>query len=207
MVQCSGVLVRSRSRYLLCHATGGDSFSWSIPKGCLEPNETFAEAAMRELTEETGLSVQIDPLQQPFFVFRVGKAKVVRVFLVELDTIDETALHCSSLIDGSHPLAGQPEMDGFVMASWKEGSFVDLFSFFSSHFFCAKHVLLCSRAKKACLTGRSRRSIEKQNTQSCYCAARLRESTESIGEEKIESQRKTPRKSEGGTRVLETVAL
>ena len=50
-----GVIVGDGERILLGHATR--SPRWDIPKGEAEPGEDFAEAAARELQEETGLVV------------------------------------------------------------------------------------------------------------------------------------------------------
>ncbi|MDF2567986.1 MAG: Nudix family hydrolase [Oscillospiraceae bacterium] len=43
---------------LIKHANGGH---WSFPKGHVEENETEVETAKREIKEETGLDVIIDP--------------------------------------------------------------------------------------------------------------------------------------------------
>ena len=48
-----GVIVSDGERILLGHAAR--SPRWDIPKGVAEPGEDFAEAAARELREETGL--------------------------------------------------------------------------------------------------------------------------------------------------------
>ena len=40
-------------------ALAGHAF-WATPGGGLEPGETFAEAAIRELKEETGIAILID---------------------------------------------------------------------------------------------------------------------------------------------------
>ena len=44
--------------YLLLHYIGGH---WDLPKGKVEPGETLEQAAMREVHEETGLTVQPVP--------------------------------------------------------------------------------------------------------------------------------------------------
>jgi 8-oxo-dGTP pyrophosphatase MutT (NUDIX family) len=49
----SGVIVTDSERLLLGHASR--SPRWDIPKGGVEPGETLAAAARRELHEETGL--------------------------------------------------------------------------------------------------------------------------------------------------------
>lgn len=43
---------------LIKHANGGH---WSFPKGHVEPGETEVETALREIKEETGIDVIIDP--------------------------------------------------------------------------------------------------------------------------------------------------
>ncbi|MCK6600366.1 MAG: NUDIX domain-containing protein [Bacteroidetes bacterium] len=54
-------IVNSRLEVFLAHP-GGPYFRnkdwgvWSIPKGCVEPEENLIDAACREFTEETGLS-------------------------------------------------------------------------------------------------------------------------------------------------------
>src|ERR1051325_3487569 len=50
-----GVIITDGKRLLLGHATG--SPRWDIPKGMAEAGESFAAAAVRELQEETGLTV------------------------------------------------------------------------------------------------------------------------------------------------------
>lgn len=47
-----------REYLLLRSASGGH---WSFPKGRVEPNEDDLTTALRELREETGLSVEIQP--------------------------------------------------------------------------------------------------------------------------------------------------
>jgi 8-oxo-dGTP diphosphatase len=63
------ILIVHRPRY-------GD---WSLPKGKLEPGETFEQAAIREVAEETGwrcrLVRELDAVQ---YTDRRGRAKTVR---------------------------------------------------------------------------------------------------------------------------------
>lgn len=53
-----GAFVKRDDRVLLVREDG----QWMLPGGMLEPGETPAEGAARELREETGLSVEIDDL-------------------------------------------------------------------------------------------------------------------------------------------------
>ena len=52
---------------------------WSLPKGKLEPGETFETAARREVSEETGVVVDLGAeLLTSEYVDRKGRPKVVR---------------------------------------------------------------------------------------------------------------------------------
>ncbi len=64
---------------------------WAFPKGHAEPNETPQETALRELKEETGLSVKgflhVEPLRE-FYVFKregILTEKIVTYFLAEAE--------------------------------------------------------------------------------------------------------------------------
>jgi 8-oxo-dGTP diphosphatase len=51
---------------------------WSFPKGKVDPGETLAEAAIREIKEETGLKVKLGvPLSTVSYPIDKGKTKVV----------------------------------------------------------------------------------------------------------------------------------
>ena len=56
---------------------------WTLPKGKLEPGETWREAALREVAEETGLrcraSAELGAIR---YADRKGRAKLVRYWLM-----------------------------------------------------------------------------------------------------------------------------
>jgi 8-oxo-dGTP diphosphatase len=56
---------------------------WSLPKGKLEPGESFEEAARREVREETGIDAELlAELPAVTYEVRGGKQKLVRYWLM-----------------------------------------------------------------------------------------------------------------------------
>ena len=64
MIPCVGAVVIDGQGRLLMIKRGHEPGAglWSIPGGRIEPGETDAEAVAREMTEETGLKVQVGRL-------------------------------------------------------------------------------------------------------------------------------------------------
>jgi 8-oxo-dGTP diphosphatase len=57
---------------------------WSLPKGKLDAGETWEEAALREVVEETGMRCRLgDELEPVTYQDRKGRDKVVRYWLME----------------------------------------------------------------------------------------------------------------------------
>lgn len=77
-----GVVVRD-GRVAVVHRDRYDD--WSLPKGKLDKGESFEEAALREVLEETGLECEmgreLDPVS---YVDQKGRPKVVRYWLMEV---------------------------------------------------------------------------------------------------------------------------
>jgi 8-oxo-dGTP pyrophosphatase MutT (NUDIX family) len=71
-----GVVIDGEGRVLLVHRPRYDD--WSLPKGHVDPGETFEQAALREVLEETGLRCAMhEELPASRYAVR-GRAKVVR---------------------------------------------------------------------------------------------------------------------------------
>jgi 8-oxo-dGTP diphosphatase len=85
VLAAGGVVVRrenGEARIAVIHRPRyGD---WSLPKGKLDPGETFTDAALREVREETGFRCRLGPELSPAqYRDRKGRAKLVRFWLME----------------------------------------------------------------------------------------------------------------------------
>jgi 8-oxo-dGTP diphosphatase len=59
VIRAAGGLVVRGGRVLVVHRPRHDD--WSLPKGKLEAGETWEQAALREVEEETGLACELGP--------------------------------------------------------------------------------------------------------------------------------------------------
>ena len=113
----SGVIVTDGARLLLGHATR--SPRWDIPKGGVEPGESLAGAAARELLEETGLAAPQEALL-PLGIKPYLRNKDLALFAWVVEPLpDPTMLACSEffvLPDGTR----LPEFDRFGLFTQDE---------------------------------------------------------------------------------------
>jgi len=75
-----GVVVRD-GRVLVVHRPRYDD--WSFPKGKLDPGESFEDAALREVEEETGLRCTLGRELPSIRYEAKGRPKLVRYWLME----------------------------------------------------------------------------------------------------------------------------
>ncbi|HEX8207457.1 MAG TPA: NUDIX hydrolase [Solirubrobacteraceae bacterium] len=81
-VHAAGGVVLRDGRVCVVHRARYDD--WSLPKGKLDPGESFEEAAVREVWEETGLRCRLGrELEEVRYSVR-GKPKLVRYWVMEV---------------------------------------------------------------------------------------------------------------------------
>jgi 8-oxo-dGTP pyrophosphatase MutT (NUDIX family) len=133
MKKSAGFLIKSKGLYLLCHATqllskpSQFDGKWTISKGSVEEGETELEAAIRELREETNISILEHfsfRKESKWFNKYSNNKREVYVFLVEDFTgkLRNVELKCNSYVI-NHPIArynGIPEMDDFMWVTREE---------------------------------------------------------------------------------------
>jgi 8-oxo-dGTP diphosphatase len=80
-VEAAGGVVVRAGEVLLVHRPRYDD--WTLPKGKLDPGESFVDAALREVEEETGLRCTVGR-ELPSSEYEVkGRPKIVRYWLME----------------------------------------------------------------------------------------------------------------------------
>jgi 8-oxo-dGTP pyrophosphatase MutT (NUDIX family) len=85
-VHAAGGVVLRNGRVAVVHRPRYDD--WSLPKGKLDPGESFEDAALREVEEETGLRCRL-LRELPTVSYDVrGRRKEVRYWAMEVE--DET---------------------------------------------------------------------------------------------------------------------
>lgn len=113
------MVVTDGARVLLGHFTR--SRLWDIPKGVADAGEAFADAARRELREETGLVAAPSDLAD-LGTHAYLRGKDLALFLwARREMPDPAALACASftrLPDGGRI----PEFDAFAVLPWNEAT-------------------------------------------------------------------------------------
>lgn len=115
---CGFIIIDRDENVLIGHPTRcGDR--WDLPKGKMDPGELPFEAAVRELKEETGITLPSESIVVDLGRAKYVKGKDLQLYVWRVDTIDVSSLICESMVmDGDTPLF--PEMDAFKMLPAKE---------------------------------------------------------------------------------------
>jgi 8-oxo-dGTP pyrophosphatase MutT (NUDIX family) len=83
-VRAAGGVVLRDGRVAVVHRPRYDD--WTLPKGKLDRGETFEQAALREVEEETGLRCRlVRELPEVRYAARGGRPKLVRYWLMEVE--------------------------------------------------------------------------------------------------------------------------
>jgi 8-oxo-dGTP diphosphatase len=84
VLAAGGLVVRDDGRIAVIHRPRYDD--WSLPKGKLDPGESFEDGALREVFEETGVRGRIrGELAPTTYVDRKGRDKLVRWYRMDVE--------------------------------------------------------------------------------------------------------------------------
>jgi 8-oxo-dGTP diphosphatase len=87
-VEAAGGVVVRDGRVAVVHRPDYDD--WTLPKGKLDAGETFEQAALREVEEETGLRCALRrELPEVRYRDQKGRPKVVRYWLMDVEDGEE----------------------------------------------------------------------------------------------------------------------
>lgn len=93
MEKSYGILIRYNGKILLVHPTNAKwTFTYSIPKGHAEENETAKQAASRECFEETGIYISPEKLTKEYSIKYYTMNKTLYYFIYDVKSLSEIGL-------------------------------------------------------------------------------------------------------------------
>ena len=91
-VSCGGVVIHDGKVLLLYKNQNGRYMGWVLPKGTVEPGETYQQTALREVKEETNSDAEIVKyIGKTQYTFRGNEdivSKTVHWYLIVTDSFD-----------------------------------------------------------------------------------------------------------------------
>ena len=127
ILNCAGAVVEQEGKILLQRRS--DNGGWGLPGGILELDETYAQAAVREVWEETGLTVRLTALlgiyHNPDMIWPSGdRAHTIgAIFTAEVTggalRVDEESLELRFFAGDELPPLCFPDHRLAVEAYWK----------------------------------------------------------------------------------------
>jgi 8-oxo-dGTP pyrophosphatase MutT (NUDIX family) len=120
-VTAGGIVCQNR-HLLLVWKEGGENDGWTIPKGHIEPGESYEQTAVRECREETGICVDVVQYLGKVVRYSIhpgyeGVRKEIHVYL--LRQLEDTEL--STKVD---ELSGWVDIDQLNMRYEEEAEFI-----------------------------------------------------------------------------------
>jgi len=124
----AGIFIfNDKKEFLVEHPTGHKPTFWSVPKGVVEKDEDYYNAAKRETLEETALD--IDSIAHEFVCelpeFKINNRKKVILFVLKTsEDLSNYPFKCDSMVTymrGKPVEYPFPECDDFKWVTIKEG--------------------------------------------------------------------------------------
>ena len=124
-ISCGGIVIY-RGKILVLYKNFYDHFhGWVLPKGTVEPGESYEQTALREVKEEGGTSAQIvSYIGETHYTFKAGNEEIVKIlYRIYFDReADEGGFsYWTGLLDGGESLetveacfAGSEEFKSFM---------------------------------------------------------------------------------------------
>lgn len=111
----AGIIITDGEHILLGHVT--NDVNWDIPKGGIDPGETPAQAAVRELREETGLRANTSDLKH-LGRYNYSSTKDLELFVMRVDQMpNASTLKCTSMFTDRSGRS-LPEIDDFAVVPY-----------------------------------------------------------------------------------------